>query len=79
MMALRWLGGQASHGLTGDPALLDLFMLADPLVGAGFEVRRKSEVSHRAMMAAGARSTSEETGSAQSLARPGPAREKADP
>jgi hypothetical protein len=50
MMAARWLGGHASHGLNGDAALLDLLMPADPLLTAGFQVRRTSGVSHRAMM-----------------------------
>jgi hypothetical protein len=49
MMAVRWLGGGASDALTGDVALRDLLMPGDP-VAAGFEVRRTSEVSHRAMM-----------------------------
>ena len=49
MMAMRWLGGGASDALTGDVALRDLLMPADP-VATGFQVRRTSGVSHRAMM-----------------------------
>ena len=49
MMAVRWLGGGASDALTGDVALPDLLKPADP-VATGFQVRRTSGVSHRAMM-----------------------------
>jgi hypothetical protein len=79
IMALRWLGGQASHGLTGDVALLDLFMAADPLVTAGFRVRRESEVSHRAMISASAPSASERDAVSEEFAQSRRGREKADP
>ena len=49
MMAVGWLGGRASEALTGDVVLRDLLVPAEP-VAAGFEVRRASGVSHRAMM-----------------------------
>jgi hypothetical protein len=47
IMAVRWLGGGASEALTGDVVLRDLLMPADP-VTTSFQVRRTSEVSHRA-------------------------------
>jgi hypothetical protein len=51
MIASRWLGGQGSEALTADSALLDLLMLGERAgTRPGFEVRRQSEVSHRAMM-----------------------------
>ncbi|MGH7031121.1 MAG: hypothetical protein ACREE9_08470 [Stellaceae bacterium] len=51
MIASRWLGGQGSDGLTGDSALLDLLTIAEPGRAApAFQVRRQSEISHRAMM-----------------------------
>jgi hypothetical protein len=51
MIASRWLGGEASEALTGDSALLDLLMPAGGTqVRPSFEVKRLTEVSHRAMM-----------------------------
>jgi len=49
MIAARWLGGQASDGLTGDTALLDLLTPEDGAPPA-FLVRRQTAASHRAMM-----------------------------
>jgi hypothetical protein len=50
MIAVRWLGGEASDALTGETTLLDLMMPGNADVPPAFLVRRQSEVSHRAMM-----------------------------
>ncbi len=49
MIALRWLGGQGSEALTDDSALLDLLTIGESAPPIGFEVSRRSGVSHHAM------------------------------
>jgi hypothetical protein len=49
MIAVRWLGGQASDALTGDAVLLDL-LRPDDHAAPAILVRRRDAVSHRAMM-----------------------------
>jgi hypothetical protein len=51
MIALRWLGGQGSGALTDDSALLDLLTSGERAPPVGFEVSRRSGVSHQAMNA----------------------------
>jgi hypothetical protein len=50
MIAVRWLGGQASEALTGDAVLLDLLTPGDGDARPVILVRRQDAVSHRAMM-----------------------------
>jgi hypothetical protein len=51
MIALQWLGGEGSEALSGEWTLLDLLMAGETVRGPqGFEVTRRSEVSHHAMM-----------------------------
>jgi hypothetical protein len=49
MMAVRWLGGQASTALTAETAPLD-GLLGGETAAPAFLVRRAAEVSHHAMM-----------------------------
>jgi hypothetical protein len=49
MIALRWLGGQGSEALTDDSAVLDLLIAGERAPPIGFQVSRRSSVSHRAM------------------------------
>jgi hypothetical protein len=49
MIALRWLGGQGTEALIGDSALLDLLTIGERAPRIGFEVSRRSGVSHHAM------------------------------
>jgi len=51
MIALQWLGGEGSEALSGDWTLLDLLMARETgRAPQSFEVTRRSEVSHHAMM-----------------------------
>jgi hypothetical protein len=49
MIALRWLGGHGSEALIADSALLDLLTIRERAPPIGFEVSRRSGVSHHAM------------------------------
>jgi hypothetical protein len=60
VMAVRWLGGEASDALTGDAGLLDLLMQQDRYVPPAVLVQRQSGVSHRAMMLQQEQSRSED-------------------
>jgi hypothetical protein len=51
MIATRWLGGQGSEALIGDSAVLDLLMTGESAQASlTFKVRRRSGVSHEAMI-----------------------------
>lgn len=60
VMAVRWLGGEASDALTGDAGLLDFLVQQDRYVPPAVLVQRQSEVSHRAMMLPQEQSISED-------------------
>jgi hypothetical protein len=60
VMAVRWLGGEASDALTGDAGLLDLVVQQDRYVPPTVLVQRQSQVSHRAMMSQQQQSISED-------------------
>lgn len=51
MLALQWLGGEASEALTGDSTMLDMLLFGEPARAAqAFDVQRRAGVSHQAMM-----------------------------
>jgi len=51
ILALQWLGGKGSEGLTGDSTILEgLLRGGDARPIDSFDVRREPQVSRRAMM-----------------------------
>ncbi len=53
-LALQWLGGDGSEGLTGDSTVLESLRLSEPAETApAFDVRGEIGVSHQAMLSTG--------------------------
>jgi hypothetical protein len=54
LLALQWLGGEGSEALAGDPSVLETLLSLGSGERSravyGFDVRRVSGVSHRAML-----------------------------
>ena len=53
VLALEWLGGDGSEALTGDSAILEGLLRADPWPTRAFDVRREPQVSRQAMVSLG--------------------------
>ena len=53
ILALRWLGGRASEGLTADSAILEgLFRSGQGRAIEAYDIRPEPRVSHRALISA---------------------------
>lgn len=54
ILAVQWLGGEASEALTRDSTVLEsLFFGKDARPNGAFDVQREAGVSHQAMMSPG--------------------------
>lgn len=73
ILALQWLGGEGSEGLTGDSTVLEILMFGEqPRAMHAFGVQRASGVSHQAMMSPGAEYRSDRETASEEVLRSGP-------
>jgi hypothetical protein len=72
ILALEWLGGDASEALTGDSAILEgLLYGGDARTMRAFDVRREPQVSHQAIMVLGPERPFDPEIAAEEALRPG--------
>ena len=68
-LALRWLGGEGSAGLTEDSPVLDAIFADQDRAVSSFDVQRTAGVSHQAMISPGADLQAENETASNEIAR----------